>query len=778
MHARLTTVCLAFILVMPAIAQETPRTPAKAPETDRVLHVTDRLSRMPEAMRALQDFHARKTTGKTTAVTPLPKYTVGMAATFKVLNNLATSPTWVTKEFELKASSDIANIWVEVEELAMSHVDDTDVATLEEALLVATPDGSIDPTQGIVANNNAYFGAPPDVDGDGRLDILLYNIVEGSGQDNLYIAGYVTSSDLSQFGGGNHKDVLYLDTDPGITTRPIDELLGTAAHEYQHLIHYNYDLNELTFVNEGLSEWAEVLNGYLPRPMTQLQNPALYNIGLLSWEGSANILDDYRRAGLYTAYLAERLGPDATASITRQSTRGRTGYEAVTGPAGLDFELVLQDYHTANFLNIPKIEPRFGYDHPDYAAIAAVPSALTDGRGTQSTPETFFSVAPGAAQYYVWTDVQNFVLDLDTSDPNTTIRERMQVRVVSEATDGSYTYHDLDLPLTDRLFAGSHARLIVQSTHVRPELTASVGLELAATWSTDLTGSIVSTVYDDGSAVTGTFFSLSSAADGAVATRFEVPERGRLLEVGLSPYYLNQFSGTGLGTGEPRDIELRLWDVAPNGAPGMVLFSKEIDDPRAYAGAQLGLSHFTIDLDGDAAALDELPESIFIGYAEAGEDANYMVVGASAYTAENRSYVRRDDGSWGALWDVQFQDGGEDEFPLRGTVIPVRATFFVASEPVANEDDAVGPTATTLGPNYPNPFFGATTLPFELGHAARVKLTIYDVLGRAVRTLVDADLPPGPYRMTLDAEGLPGGTYFYTLDVGGYTQTRRMVRLK
>jgi hypothetical protein len=32
--------------------------------------------------------------------------------------------------------------------------------------------------------------------------------------------------------------------------------------------------------------------------------------------------------------------------------------------------------------------------------------------------------------------------------------------------------------------------------------------------------------------------------------------------------------------------------------------------------------------------------------------------------------------------------------------------------------------------------------------------------------------------MTLDAAGLPGGTYFYTLDVGGYTQTRRMVRLK
>jgi hypothetical protein len=779
MTIRLNALCFAICAVAstgPAFAQETPRTPAVDTETPRILHVTDRINRLPEAVRSLEDFHANKEAGnKAASVTRV--YTVGMMTSFKVLKNLATSPIWETKEFELKATSDIANIWVETGELSLGHVNDADIASLDEALLRTTPEGSIDATRGIVANDNAYFGAPPDVDGDGRLDILLYDIVEGTTDGNIYIAGYVTSSDLSLFGGGNNKDILYLDTSPGLTSRPVTELLGTAAHEHQHLIHFNYDLNELTFVNEGLSEWAEVLNGYLPRPMTYLLNPALYNIGLLSWEESDNVLDDYRRAGLYTAYLAERLGPATTGSITRNNARGRTGYEAVLTGAGLDYTQVLMDYHSANLLNLPRILPNFGYNHPDYAGITSVPSATTDGRSVQSTPLTTSSVAPGAAQYQVWTDVQNFVLTVDTSDPVATIRSRMLVRVIKEAKDGSYTYEDLPLPVSSRLFAGSFDRIIVQTTHIRPELSSKVGVGLSASWSTELTGSIVSEAFDDGSVIAGTFFSLSSGANGAVATRFNPPSDSRLLEVGIAPFFLSQFSGAGIPSEANRDLELRIWSIAANGSPGDLLFSKVIEDPRAYTAAQLTLSHFTLDLEEDAEALDDLPAAYFIGYGETGADVNYMVVGVSAYEEEeDRSFVRRSNGQWGALWDTQFE--GEDDFPLVGSIIPIRATFLVGGAPVANEANEALPRGTALEQNFPNPFNPTTAIRYELGAASHVRLMVYDLLGRPVRQLVDALQPAGRHVATFHAESLASGLYLYTLDTGADVFTRRMMLVK
>ncbi|MDZ4699167.1 MAG: T9SS type A sorting domain-containing protein [Rhodothermales bacterium] len=780
MTIRLNALCFAMLAVAgagPLFAQETPQTPISDRESPRILHVTDRLNRLPEAVRSLEAFHANKAAGK--RAEPAPRvYAVGMMTSFRVLKNLATSPIWETKEFELKATSDIANIWVETGELTLEHVTDADVAVLDEALLRTTPAGSIDATKGIVANNNAYFGAPPDVDGDGQLDILLYDISEGTTDGNIYIAGYVTSSDLSLFGGGNNKDILYLDTSPGLTSRPVTELLSTAAHEHQHLIHFNYDLNELTFVNEGQSEWAEVLNGYLPRPMTYLLNPTLYNIGLMSWEESVNVLDDYRRAGLYTAYLAERLGPAVTASITRNAGRGRTGYEAVLTGAGLNYTQVLLDYHSANLLNLPRILPNFGYDHPDYVGITSIPSAVTDGRSVQATPPTTFSVAPGAAQYQVWSDVQNFVLTVDTSDPIATIRSRMLVRVIKEAQDGAYTYEDLPLPITNRLFAGSFDRIIVQTTHVRPELSSTVSVGLSASWLTELTGSIVSESFDDGSAISGTFFSLSSGASGAVATRFDPPADSRLLEVGLAPFYLNQFAGAGIPADAGRDVELRIWAVAPDGSPGDVLFSKVIEDPRAYTGAQLTLNHFTIDLEDDAEALDDLPASYYIGYGETGVDVNYMVVGASAYPDEDRSFVRRSSGQWGALWETQFEGEDEGAFPLEGSIIPIRATFLVGGAPVANEDEDVLPRRTALEQNFPNPFTLTTTIRYELESAAHVRLTVYDLLGRPVGQLVDALQPAGRHGATFHAESLASGLYLYTLDTGADVFTRRMMLVK
>ena len=74
------------------------------------------------------------------------------------------------------------------------------------------------------------------------------------------------------------------------------------------------------------------------------------------------------------------------------------------------------------------------------------------------------------------------------------------------------------------------------------------------------------------------------------------------------------------------------------------------------------------------------------------------------------------------------------------------------------------PEVFTLYQNYPNPFNPSTTISYDLPKRAHVLITIYDVLGRNVRTLVNEESPAGSYRVTFDASNLPSGVYFYRLN--------------
>ncbi|MCB0718598.1 MAG: SBBP repeat-containing protein [Bacteroidetes bacterium] len=94
------------------------------------------------------------------------------------------------------------------------------------------------------------------------------------------------------------------------------------------------------------------------------------------------------------------------------------------------------------------------------------------------------------------------------------------------------------------------------------------------------------------------------------------------------------------------------------------------------------------------------------------------------------------------------------------------------------EKTLVLPKQFSLHPNYPNPFNSTTTLPFEVAETARVKIEVFDVLGRRLQTLVDNSYAPGFYQITLDAGRWASGTYFYSLQVGRFVQTRSMTLVK
>jgi subtilisin family serine protease len=88
------------------------------------------------------------------------------------------------------------------------------------------------------------------------------------------------------------------------------------------------------------------------------------------------------------------------------------------------------------------------------------------------------------------------------------------------------------------------------------------------------------------------------------------------------------------------------------------------------------------------------------------------------------------------------------------------------------------PQTTALQGNYPNPFNPATTITFDLAAAKTVRLTVFDLLGRSVTTLVDGRLAAGRHAVTFDGSGRPSGVYFVRLQAGEYTATQRMVLLK
>ncbi|MFA7331388.1 MAG: T9SS type A sorting domain-containing protein [Candidatus Delongbacteria bacterium] len=93
-------------------------------------------------------------------------------------------------------------------------------------------------------------------------------------------------------------------------------------------------------------------------------------------------------------------------------------------------------------------------------------------------------------------------------------------------------------------------------------------------------------------------------------------------------------------------------------------------------------------------------------------------------------------------------------------------------------DAPAQPRAFALGEAVPNPFNPRTSLPFTLAAPEHVSLTIYDLLGREVRRLVNGPLPAGAHQVTLDAEGLASGVYVARLTTPQGSESRKLLLLK
>jgi hypothetical protein len=104
--------------------------------------------------------------------------------------------------------------------------------------------------------------------------------------------------------------------------------------------------------------------------------------------------------------------------------------------------------------------------------------------------------------------------------------------------------------------------------------------------------------------------------------------------------------------------------------------------------------------------------------------------------------------------------------------------YFGILSPTSVEDQDIQPFTFSLNQNYPNPFNPSTVIKFSIIENAHVTLTIYDVLGRKVKTLIDEEMSPGVHQTLFNAVDLSSGIYFYELRANQNISTKKMMLVK
>jgi len=733
--------------------------------TPKVRHLTLELMESQEGQDAVELYHKLRAAGKIPFAGKGARSPVGTIRTFIVRNALSDDPPSFDVEFEKKAEGPLVNIWVSTDELANGHVLDSEIERMLQFAGESTDAGSFDPGKGIIENNNSVFGAPPDVDGDGILDVLLLDIQDDYETTGIALLGFFDPLNLT---GQNLADIIYLDTFPTLVDEngvrgKFDEPSHTLAHEYE----------------QGLAEWGEIINGFTARSTRYFQQESERVQPLLGWRGVENslVLNDYQRAGLFTNYLADRIGILPTGSIARAISPGADKYIDVLIHNGLLLSDVVLDFHTANLLNDRSIDPVFGYTVPQYAEVKVSAIREIDGSAATSAPPSFGTLPPGAVFYTRWNNVANLELTFSDAGPI------LSGRVVLKKSTGETTIETVDVAAggEGNFFSGNFESVTLILTNINFGFPEATPFEFSSRWNASepefLTEEII---YDTGTLGSLTiedqdFFSFQLDPEFITANRFEVPAFAQLGSVKIDHVYLSEFSNSGVPSGSLRNFTLHIWAENAQGLPGDELLTIELDDVTS-PGFFVNFDFQTISLENYAGELANLPGVIFVGVSNAGTDDNDIVMTISDFPvglSPSYMFFPGEFGGWARFNQITVVGAS-----FAQSVLPIRATFIFPAEPVAVDDPFELPDAITLHQNYPNPFNPSTTIEYSLPEAGNVRLVVYDMLGREVATVVDDFRTVGIHQVNFNASNLASGLYLYSLVTDAIKVTRTMTLLR
>ncbi|RPJ43998.1 MAG: hypothetical protein EHM19_07525, partial [Candidatus Latescibacterota bacterium] len=222
------------------------------------------------------------------------------------------------------------------------------------------------PDLGIYELDTLAFGQPPDeLDADPKVYVLFYDFDVNSDGFFWFFDEY---PDGTFEYASNECEVVYINCSDFDVAG--EYLLAVLAHEFEHMIHWNHDEDEASWVDEGCAELAmwlygnpDVISGFNGNP----------NDALVTWSGAWT---DYIQTYLWTLYFHEQYGGiPSVRRVVREPLNSVGGYEAVLDSLGSSdsFTDVFGDWVVANFLDDTTFAGgRYGYVGDDLPAFAAV----------------------------------------------------------------------------------------------------------------------------------------------------------------------------------------------------------------------------------------------------------------------------------------------------------------------------------------------------------------------------------------------------------------------
>ncbi len=139
--------------------------------------------------------------------------------------------------------------------------------------------------------------------------------------------------------------------------------------------------------------------------------------------------------------------------------------------------------------------------------------------------------------------------------------------------------------------------------------------------------------------------------------------------------------------------------------------------------------------------------------------------------------------TWPLDYDLSYTNSTLQTAGRNGNPVGSLQWWDIEYEPTAIDNKVNVAEEFALAQNYPNPFNPTTTINYQLGKPANVKLTVYDIMGREVKTLVNTSKNVGSYNAVWDATNNHGnavstGVYFYRLQAGDRTFVKKMMLMK